>query len=260
MGDCYIVRRGGGAVKGSKVINVSGASALPSNAENGTIAVVSATAVKNVYVQDAAPSSPQKGDLWFTQGNGAIIYVLGGVSVQVNTSSQYNGSSWVVVSVYQKMESGWLSNKLYLMNGSDRAIDITGGWRTQGYYGGTATDHGSYYRIVPANQGNQVAAIQTENKIDLTNYSKLYFHGNVEAVSGVTLDWYRRCGIMSAVLSSASTGAPSSNAGSFAASAITPHANGEYTISLDISTYSGTYYVAQVSSDTVQIDQIWMEV
>ena len=70
---------GGGKEKASKVISVANASALPSSADVGTIAIISSIAVNDVYVNVTAPATPETGDVWITPDAAAEnwSYIIG---------------------------------------------------------------------------------------------------------------------------------------------------------------------------------------
>lgn len=259
MADCFITRRGGGGgkAKGSHVIAVASASALPLSADVGTIAIISSIAVNDVYVNVTAPATPETGDVWITPDAAAEnwSYIIGNAVIPFATVQQYNGSAWVEVDTYQYDGSEWVAGSWYLLDGAKTGV----AWSTYYAYGGTASKVSTGYKIMAANGGNQPAAIQTSSKVDLTGYSKLCCRAKNEAIGG---NFPFEFGIQS---SQAYSDGNSYNG----IKVITDNSaarkvystTGEFTLSLDISKYSGKYYIGISSGGYPSyIYEVWLEV
>lgn len=237
-----------------RVLAVTTAAGLPETARNGTIALISPLAVEKVYVMRTAPENPYKGDVWMRQGSGLITYQTGTVFVTVNETKQYDGAAWIKRDTYQYL-NGWQREAVYLLEAADTCSDVTGGWGNYKAYGGTCVKTDDGYLFTVENGGNQRGHMQTLNMIDLTEFSKICFQGEVT-------QYYLevKCGIQN---EKAADGPDLSDQpewyGNVAYSAYTGGA-GPFTIELDISNITGSYYVGLSSGSFALVSRIWMEV
>lgn len=240
-----------------RVLAVTTAAGLPETARNGTIAMISPMAAEKVYVMRTVPENPNQGDVWMRQGSGLITYQTGTVFVTVNETKQYDGAAWIKRDTYQYL-NGWQREVVYLLEAADTCSDVTGGWGDYKQNNGTCTKTDEGYRFTEDNAGNQRGYIQTLNKIELTAYSKICFQGEVtkytqpvvgglqtqkasdywgDNPSGYETPWYNNV-----------------KAASYAGGV------GPFTIELDISNISGSYYVGLSSGSYALVSKIWMEV
>lgn len=259
MADCYIVRRGGGGgkAKGSPVIAVASASALPSSADVGTIAIISSIAVNDVYVNVTAPATPETGDVHIVpDASGMLKYQIGNAQIGFSTVYQYSGAEWVKVSAYQQTESGWKSSSLYLYNKGDKCDAVTGGWNRYSSYSAVVNFNSDHIYMDEGDNGYHQSAIQTANKILLSGFTKLKCEC-VNSGGQVYNSFY--LGIFSSRGSGYQQGNESWTPGTVVASK-GEDTKGTLEITLDITQYAAaSYYVGIKSSTVLQVNKIWLE-
>ena len=249
---------GGGKEKASKVISVANASALPSSADVGTIAVISSIAVNDVYVNVTAPATPETGDVWITPDAAAEnwSYIIGNAVIPFVTVQQYNGSAWVKVDTYQYDGSEWVAGSWYLLDGSTEGVP----WSTYYAYGGKAAKVSTGYKITGANGGNQPGAIQTSSKVNLTGYSKLCCRGKNDNDMKANFPFELRIQSGKAYSSGSSyDGIYVITNNSVAGTSV--YGAGEFSVSIDISKYQSSYYIGASSGhESTYIYEVWLEV
>lgn len=140
---------------------------LPSDAEDGTIAVISTTAVGNVYVQGEEPNEAQEGDVWILfAANGTLPAVGGNVIIYPQRAYQYTDGAWTAVAMKVYKDGTWVdaTADVVIYTPSNEAEEITGGW-----YAASATG------LTKNTNGMEIYSgfVSTALKIDLTHYSLL---------------------------------------------------------------------------------------
>lgn len=87
----------------------------------------------------------------------------------------------------------WSPNKpLYLYNEGDECVDITGGWKLKpysGYESYTSVKKNASNMYFYLAYANYCGSLVTNNKIDVTGYSKLIFSGNFEFGTGAQTNY-----------------------------------------------------------------------
>lgn len=245
----------GGGAKGCKVVAAASASALPSSADVGTIAVISSIAVNDVYASVTEPAVKEIGDVWIVpDASGLLFYQIGNAQIGFNTLYQYNGSKWVKVSAYQQTENGWETGVLYLYNKGDQCTAVTGGWNRYSSYSAVVDFNSDHISMDEGDNGYHVSQVQTVNKIPFSGFTKV----KCECVNGggqVLNNFYL------AIYSSRGSGYQDSgwDNGTEVAE-IASNTKGSVTITLDVSKYaSGSYYVGVESETVLQVNKIWLE-
>lgn len=166
----------------------------------------------------AAPESPSDGLIWFTATSAGII----------TKAYVYADAAWTAVDVYMHLGEAWVHIASQwngeLFTTGDTHKEVTGGWFQNGNY----TDNGAfkYYDddtiwLRDGVVGN--VTLGTVNPVDVTDWNTL----EIEFVSGNTSTYGLR---------EAQTG------GTFVASKTKSGAGAE-TLTLDISSVSGAYYI-----------------
>lgn len=223
---------------------------LPTSADDGEIAVISTTAAENVYVQSAEPSEPATGDLWITySASGNHPANAGNVIVYPTNAYQYAEGSWAKIPMFIWGNGRWNSAIMYLLNADDECVDITGGWDVYGEASAMATKTSKGFDIYAQNTGYQRAGIQTKQAIDISEYSRIIFVGKVVSYYGYYPSHF---GIQTEKAS-----AVGEIVNTAAKVAVTKA--GEYRLTLDVTSYSGSYYVGILSGSQLEVTQIIME-
>lgn len=258
----FNVTPGGSGAK-TRVVNVSDASALPATAREGTIAVVSSTRVKTVYVQEEQPETAAPGDLWIAQGSGKLLYSVGKtVNVSFTHVKQFDGQEWENVLVYQYVNGEWVNGLVYLLYFDDDCTDLTGGWLCFGTHSGKSEKIANGYQLTQSNGGNQRGSIQTENKIDLKGIKSIHCKGTITAAAQPV-----KLGIQSKKLpvNTPTGGGYDDEYTWYYGTDKTKYAEaqavvGDFEIVYDVSLYSsGSYFVGVGSGSNAVITEIWAE-
>ena len=247
----YPIMGGGGSDLNFKVISVASESALPTSAAENTIAVITTTPITSYVFASAAPTSPTEGMVWFATGLASSVgfnaIKKNGLWVYPEGCQQYISGAWTVKKA-KTWHNAWQSWEEYLYNHGDQCSELTGGWVSFSKTAKNAVSFEADYVFMSAayEASNYGATVCGENKIDVTNKSLLRLVASSErATSGVTDIPQARFGLVSAKQYRDPT-APSI----WTASVALVHSqdfNGTKvykTYYLDISSVSGSYYVA----------------
>ncbi len=254
MNGCFTM---GSNVSKVRVYAVASAEALPETAKTGTIAIISETTVAKVHVRVDEPSTPALGDVWiYPSLTAPRTYTIGLAVIPFAVVRQYDGSEWIKVSIYQYDGSEWISGLLYLLDGAMEGVE----WCTYYTYAGKAEKVSDGYKITGSNGGNQPGMIQTAQKVDITGFSKLHCVGRND--TEMTQNFPFLIGIQS--------NQAYSDAGSYegayvirdkSAASVSHAAEGDFDLTVDISKYSGEYYIGSTSGhESTWVYQIWLEV
>lgn len=223
---------------------------LPSSADDGEIAVISTTAAENVYVQSEEPSEPATGDLWITySASGNHPSNAGNVIVYPTNAYQYAEGSWAKIPMFIWADGKWNSPLIYLLDADDECTDITGGWNLYGTVSSMASKIPEGLKVSAANTGYQKSGVQTKNAINVSDYSRIVFVGRVTAYYSY---FGTRAGIQK---NKASTVDEVTNDAAY----VSINKTGEFSLSLDVSSYTGDYYVGITSGLEMIVTQIYME-
>ena len=175
------------------------------------------------------------------QENGLLVYPI--------SAKQYVGGAWMDVTAKSWQNGEWVEWIVYLYNEGDRCEDLTGSWEANANMklNGSANKPAN----VTFNSTNittklgSVCIANTVNKINVTPYSTLNFYVDVQEtaisdVYGIIANYgdiYKDC----------------------VSCLINAQATGLQTISVDISTVEGEYYVVCGSSNRIRvIHKVWL--
>lgn len=207
----------GGGDGGTSLNVVTGLSA-PVNPNENTVWVESDKAAKKYAFSETEPESLTEGLIWFTATDAGII----------TKAYVYADETWTAADVYMYLGGAWVHIASQwngeLFTTMDTHKEVTGGWFQNGNY----TDGGAfkYYDddtiwLRSSVTGN--VNLGTVNPVDVTDWNTL----EIEFVSGSKSNYGLRA---------AQTG------GTFVASK-TKSGTGAETLTLDISSVSGAYYI-----------------
>ena len=141
--------------------------ALPSSADDGEIALISSTAVANVYAQSTEPNEQQEGNVWIVfAANGKLPAVGGNVIIYPQKAYQYKDGAWDSVAMKVYKDGMWVdaTADAVIYEPGNEAEEITGGWYAASAKGLIKSAYG---------MGIYDGFVSTALKIDLTHYSLL---------------------------------------------------------------------------------------
>lgn len=235
--------------KNFNIVSYISEDALPSIAKNGDIAVISAVAVKKINIQSNEPLEPTVGDLWITyRPNGKHPTSTENIIIYPQNAYQYT-DNWVKVPMFIWADEKWNSSVIYLLNAEDSCIENTGGWDTYGTTSSMAQKIDEGFQVSAANTGYQKSGIQTKNAINVSDYSRIVFVGRVIA-------YYSYFGTLVGIQTEKASNVDGIT--NNAAYTSIPETD-EFNIVVDVSSYTGEYYVGITSGMEMIVTQIYME-
>ncbi len=117
---------GGGAKLNVKAYAAVGN--LPASDMEGAIAMITSTAIGDVYASADAPVSPASGDVWAWLGGESLAPVVLGDEITLHPRAvyQWSGSAWVLRESYVYTGSAWVEVTLYVYdNGAEILATIS---------------------------------------------------------------------------------------------------------------------------------------
>lgn len=178
MGQALITRRGGSGALSLSVIAISSANNLPSSAANGTVAIVSATAIVNTWVGNDFPTGVQAGDA-FIRTTSKLGYSLPvGLSARFviypAAVYQYVGGLWVERVAYFRTGNAWVNAAYIIYNYGEL---LAGVWTGSGTGGWLAT-YANRFIVGCSNNANGVTNnqynVRNSANVDMTEYRTMH--------------------------------------------------------------------------------------
>ena len=231
------------------------------NPAENTIWINTDTPITGYHISAVQPDDALSGDVWIqTVTSGAIgfnVLMENRIQVYLLVARQYISGVWVQKEMTCHQGGEWVTTSRYLLDGSS---DTGIAWNTYGAYNGTAAEESTGYKITGSNGGNQPGAIQTSEKVDISGFSKLHFIGSND--NAMSANFPLVVGIQNSKSSSASGSYESIYVISRDSVASTTYSlAGTFDLIVDISQYSGSYYIGASSGhESTHIYQIWLEV
>lgn len=148
---------------------------LADTPKENTIGIITTNKITGWMFSATEPESPVEGMVYITTGTDSDIAFnalkKNGIQVYPLSAKQYVSGAWVDVTAMSYQGGEWheWETKLYLFKEGDQCEDITGGWTTWG------TEHGVKDNYLRMYHDNGNAGCSTNNKIDMSNYTKIYF-------------------------------------------------------------------------------------
>ena len=221
---------------------------LPTSASENAVAVISDTAVSDVYVQNEEPATPEAGDVWINTSYYSNAQIrTGNITTYPISGKQYVGENWEHVNVYVRNNAEWLMLEVFLFKYGDLFESITGGWAEM-WRSSDCAEITSTALVSTAGAQYRRAVFRTRNAVDLTPFKtlKAVFTPPTRSYGS---DYVVALGINDAELAE---GVHTSNTApgltepqhcmiSYEGVSTKPTEN--FTIECDISEFSGKYYV-----------------
>ena len=235
---------------------VVGGTTQPANPKENTIWVNTATDITAWSFSTDAPADPVEGMVWLqTDRDSALAFN----ALKKNTleaypvlASQYISGAFVQKDILLYQDGTWKSSVLVLYDNGDQCLATSGGWTGYKIYSGSANPNGeTSMNIVGANNGYQFGALMNKTAIDFTPFTKLCFDVTVNTLTSVRCT----CGYSTKGV----TGSGNEISMNIAGQVTIPGNVGRTEKYLDISTVTGSHYVAIQSGDSVSIHKVWLE-
>lgn len=167
-----------------------------------TIGVVTATDISSWVFSPEKPAEPSEGMVWFFNGTNSPVEFnalkKNAIQLYPVSAHQYVSGAWVNVVAMSYRDGAWVN----LWNGDlytpgNEFESITGGWVAEpkgrlASAAGTAMPTVTQDENGMAMQCDSGGVVRTANKVDLTNFSRLCFTGDLRT-SGSRSDWMRLC-------------------------------------------------------------------
>lgn len=259
MSEGYIIG-GGGRDLNFKVIAVASESALPTSAEENTIAVITTAAITSYVFSSTVPTSPVEGMVWFATGTASTVgfnaIKKDGLWVYPTGCQQYVSGAWAskVAKIYQN--GAWRVWSRYLYNAGDECVDETGGWIGQALGINSTYNNPTQPNVANANGKLTASLLGTSNTAggivrprlitDLTNVSTIKLTATYTVDDAYTVS--RLC-VWSAIGAVWDTNVVAQ--ANLTQSA--PIGSGDCNALLDVSSLTGTYWVGFGLYNLVQL-------
>lgn len=216
-----------------------------------TIGLITDVSIIGYRFSSTEPENITEGEVWISTGTNSNIAfdIIDCVTVYPLFAKQYIGGVFVDVIAKSYQNGEWVDWVTYLYNEGDRCVDITGGWEANASMklnGGTNKPANVTFNSTNiTTKLGSVCIANTVNKINVTPYSTLNFYVDVQEtaisdVYGIIANYgdiYKDC----------------------VSCLINAQATGLQTISVDISTVEGEYYVVCGSSNRIRvIHKVWL--
>lgn len=229
-----------------KVIAVASESALPSSAEENTIAVITTSPITSYVFSATAPTSPTEGMVWFATGTASTVgfnaIKRNGLWVYPTGCQQYVSGAWVTKTAKTYQNGAWTDWNPDIYNGgSDVSMfEVTSG---------SAAVMSGYVSNLNGGLKFNKGFINVIDPYDLTEYTTLHveFTPNITETTSIDFGVTRAATVQSSYLASKNVGAVTANI--------------KKTTELDISKVTGDAYILIRCSwvaDFVVLNRVWI--
>lgn len=233
---------GGGSALNFKVIAVSSELLLPATAKENTIAVITTTPITSYVFSSTAPTSPTEGMVWFATSTASNVgfnaIKKNSLWVYPTNCKQYVSGAWVSRTAKMYKNGVWVDWTRYLYDNGVEAAE-TGGWSTTGYsmsgYSISAATKGANSITFASSTSTNLNLQGTQNAIDLTDVNTITIELTVR-----DKDNNGYAGQVWVLSSKTITAA-------VARVVITNEAGSKTTANIDVSSLSGSYYIACIA-------------
>ncbi len=243
------MRRGGAGIT-LKTAIYPAVGNLPASAEDGTLAVITATPLGIITLDTAQPTAAVAGDLWLS------TLFVGRAAIQLSekplaraypfTAAQYIGGVWTFTRAFV-YHGGWVELRAWLYDMGNNHPENGGAWAVDyiesGY--GSVVFNAQNIALTRTIAGSRTS-VKKADPIDFTpaNTLKLVLKKTSTAATGY----------VNVIVDNGTTTLATLTASTWAA-------NEERTLSLDVSALNGAYYlrVRVMDAATFTLSQAWLE-
>ena len=231
---------GGGASLNFKVV---GGTSAPASPKANTIWVNTDVAITIWRFQPYQPSTPTEGMVWISTGNTspAMFNALKKNVIIINpiSAKQYISGAWVDKTAKSYQNGAWVDWITYLYDKGNQYTSLTGGWTSYGDSAKITFNSDHILLEIVSGYNETWGMAYTKNKIDVTGISTLYFYIDERtsadiAESSNSSSKYSTVGISTS---------PDVRTNGWTAYKRVPSGTTQTLFEVDVSAYSGTYYV-----------------
>ena len=230
---------GGSAALNFKVV---GGTTEPVSPSENMIWVNTSTTITD-WVFSATQPTGATGRVWIsTSASSSVEFnALKKNDIQVYpvSAKQYISGAWVEKTAQSYQNGAWVGWITYLYNKGDQFTDLTGGWVSYGDNADISFNSDHIYLAIKSGSNETWGMAHTANKIDIANINTLYFYID-ERTSEDISDSSNASSKYSTVGISTS---PDVRTNGWVAYARVPSGAIATLLEVDVSAYSGTYYV-----------------
>ena len=230
---------GGGAPLNFKVV---GGTTAPTAPKENTIWVNTNTAIASWFFSATEPESPAEGMVWISTGTSSTVEFnalkKNGIQVYPMSAKQYVSGAWVDKETKTYQSGAWVDWITYFYDKGEQFTELTGGWGVEGRRAQVTFNSNHMLLELKSGYNEETAAAYTNNKIDITGISTLYFYiderTSDDIVDTSKVSKYAAVGICDS---------PSIDTSGWVAYTTVAKSNKGALYTVDISQYSGEYYV-----------------
>lgn len=229
----------------------------PASPTENTIWIDTDAKITSRIFSATAPENPSEGMVWILTGTSSTVEFNAlkkdGIQVYPLSAKQYVSGAWVDVTAMSYQGGKWVEWFVWngeLYDSGKEYESVTGGWfitngRTSGYDLGEGTKNADNITLSCPDESTSVAATTTKS-IDLTNYSTLKVNiTDIKRFVVLVID-------------------KNQNMGNTGAADLWIEGTGVF--SLDVSSFTGSYYVSfstwhanDEGATRAEFDKVWME-
>ena len=230
---------GGGAALNFKVV---GGTTKPVSPSENTIWVNTSTTITD-WVFSATQPTGATGRVWISTSTSspAEFNALKKNAIQVYpiSAKQYISGAWVEKTAQSYQNGAWVGWIIYLYNKGNQYTNLTGGWTAYGDNANISFNNDHIYLSIIADSNETWGMAHTAKKIDITGINTLYFYID-ERTSTDIIESSNASSKYSTVGISTS---PDVRTNGWTAYQRVPSGTSGTLFAVDVSAYSGTYYV-----------------
>lgn len=155
------------------------------------------------------------------------------------SAKQYVSGAWVDKTAKSYQNGAWIDWITYLYNKGNQYTALTGGWTSYGDYANITFNSDHIYLTIKSGYNEQWGMAHTVNKIDITNINTLCFYIDERTSTDITESSNSNSKYSTVGISVS----PDVRTNGWTAYKRVPSGTTQTWFEVDVSAYSGTYYV-----------------
>ena len=221
---------------------VVGGTIQPTSPSENTIWVNTSTTITS-WVFSATQPARATGRVWISIGTSSTVEFNALKNNNITTypisAKQYVGGAWVDKTAKSYQGGKWVDWITYLYNKGNQYTALTGGWTSYGDYANITFNSDHIYLTIKSGYNEQWGMAHTVNKIDITNINTLCFYIDERTSTDITESSNSNSKYSTVGISVS----PDVRTNGWTAYKRVPSGTTQTWFEVDVSAYSGTYYV-----------------